>query len=96
MNKIFLSLILIVLASCTKMLDVKPPTEKMNASLVFNDDATALSAVSGMYVQMMKNYCGLIVHHTRISGAQIYVANIIDAGLTSKFRKDEKLKILYL
>lgn len=54
MSKVIISFFLIVVVACNKVLEVNPPTERINASLVFEDDATALSAVSGMYAQMIR------------------------------------------
>jgi len=54
MIKIIIPLLLFAMVACNKMLEVNPPRGRINASLVFEDDVTALSAVSGMYAQMIK------------------------------------------
>ena len=40
--------------SCTKLVDVDPPPDRVVKEMVFTNDATALSAMSGLYTQMIR------------------------------------------
>lgn len=42
------------LSSCEGLLDIDPPTSKVSADILFRDDATATSTVTGIYVEMLK------------------------------------------
>jgi len=40
---------------CNKLVDVDPPTDRIERALVFTSDATAVSAMSGVYAQMIRS-----------------------------------------
>jgi hypothetical protein len=52
---IILFMIVIQHFSCNKFVEVKPPNNIAVTSTVFDNDATATSAVLGMYIYMMRN-----------------------------------------
>lgn len=49
----FSLLVAILFASCKKFLEVKSPTDQINSDKVFENDATAISAITGIYSEMM-------------------------------------------
>src|SRR6202790_3150380 len=53
-NKLFFYLVLtsLVLASCKKLVDVKPPSNTTNSGNVYANDATAIAAVTNIYANM--------------------------------------------
>lgn len=60
MNKFFIKYILpfifcIAMLSCKKFIEVDPPVSQVTSANVFNDDATATSAVTGLYARIMGN-----------------------------------------
>lgn len=50
--QIILSFLLIVLFSCRKFVDPRPPGTELNSATLFNNDATAQSAILAIYAQM--------------------------------------------
>ncbi len=48
-----LFLIAILFASCKKFLEVSSPTDQVDSEEVFKNDATAISAITGIYSEMM-------------------------------------------
>jgi len=46
---------IVVVTSCTKFVDVAPPSDQVISETVFTSDGTATAAVVGMYSQMMGN-----------------------------------------
>ncbi|MFT3678650.1 MAG: RagB/SusD family nutrient uptake outer membrane protein [Ferruginibacter sp.] len=46
-------LIAILFISCKKFLDIKSPNDQINSDKVFENDATAISAITGIYSEMM-------------------------------------------
>lgn len=51
----FIALALIPLAGCEKLINVENPVSKVSRDLLFNDEVTATSAVTGMYAEMIEN-----------------------------------------
>lgn len=43
-----------LLSSCKKLVDVEVPPDRIDRGMVFTNDATALSAVAGLYTQMIR------------------------------------------
>jgi len=41
--------------SCKKLVEVEPPSDRIDRAMVFTNDATALSAMSGLYTQMTRS-----------------------------------------
>jgi starch-binding outer membrane protein, SusD/RagB family len=56
MNDIFLLLLLCTgLGACNKLLDVQPPPNEVDIDAAFNDSASAVAAVAGIYNQMVSH-----------------------------------------
>ncbi|HEY6901182.1 MAG TPA: RagB/SusD family nutrient uptake outer membrane protein [Puia sp.] len=47
-------------AGCRKLLDVAPPQDHVSTGMVFSSDTNALSALTGLYIEMMDNPRGLV------------------------------------
>lgn len=56
----FFILLIVWLCSCETFLDVEPPNTKILGELVFEDDATAVAAISGLYLELSSssNFAG--------------------------------------
>lgn len=51
----FVAVCLLAAAGCRKLLQVPTPQDEISAGEVFSSDSNALSALSGMYIQIMNN-----------------------------------------
>ncbi len=45
-----------ILSSCKKLIDINPPPTSVTGSSVYNEDATAIAVITGMYAKLMQNY----------------------------------------
>ena len=62
-------LLLFLTISCKKFVEIEPPQNQIPSELVFTDDKTATSSVTGLYIRMMQN------NSTSVnSGISIYTA----------------------
>jgi len=52
---IYFFILTILLSSCNKLVEVDTPSDRVQGATVFTSDAPALSAVSGMYAQMIRS-----------------------------------------
>lgn len=78
-RKFFLLIIIIfslILYSCEKFIEIKPAPDLLETSEIFSNDHTALSAVTGLYIQMRRSNLSLtnggISVFTGLSGDEIY------------------------
>lgn len=51
-NKLFYIALSFLLLSCDALLDIEPPRDDMGSPSVFNEDASAISAIRGIYAEM--------------------------------------------
>src|ERR1700722_7439023 len=51
----FVMVCLLAVGGCRKLLQVPTPQDEISAGEVFSSDSNALSALSGMYIQIMNN-----------------------------------------
>jgi len=51
----FLSTILLTIQSCKKLVDVNPPSSSINSGNVYQNDATAIAAITNLYVNISKS-----------------------------------------
>lgn len=48
-------IIAIIFVDCKKLIEVEPPIDNLNSALVFNSDATAASALTGIYTKISQD-----------------------------------------
>ncbi len=56
---------LIICSSCNKLIDVGQPINSLNRDKVFSDEATAMAALNGLYIQLMSS--GLSFSNSQIT-----------------------------
>jgi starch-binding outer membrane protein, SusD/RagB family len=82
-NRIFKLLLLLTLvtawSSCKKFVEPKAPTSSINESNVYTSDVTAISAVTGIYVQMTSRFSGSVGMSvlTGLSADELTLANTV-------------------
>ncbi|WP_158542128.1 RagB/SusD family nutrient uptake outer membrane protein [Pedobacter chinensis] len=55
---IFLITLMLVSSSCKKLVEIIPPVTTINSENVFRDDKTAISVLTGLYLDLVSNYTG--------------------------------------
>lgn len=65
--KIIFSLLATVLLSCTKFVELDPPKDQLTTKNVYNSDATAISAIAGLYITMANNGNQLLAYKLPLS-----------------------------
>lgn len=53
MKSLYFLVLIVLFCSCQKFIEIDDPIDKINAPTVFTDDATATSAVLGMYARLV-------------------------------------------
>ncbi len=75
-----LLLLLQINMSCKKFIEPTPPVDKLSSAIVFKDEATATSAVLGIYSNMMSITpflaSGAVTIYTGLSSDELYNTNI--------------------
>ena len=82
---------IVLLHSCKKLVSVDVPDDRITQEMVFSNDAAALSAMSGLYAQMIRNNLQLTS-----GGATMYlglsadeIVNTVQSSNTDEFTNNE-------
>lgn len=67
--------LLIYLSSCSKMISIPEPTNSITLPKVFSSDTTAVSAIAGIYTQLINGTYGVTNNN--------YATNVFSEGLTT-------------
>lgn len=91
---LFCSCILLVacffLASCKKWVSVPPPANQVISATVFNDDASATAAITGIYSEMMSNsnqFCS--GQTTVLAGLAADELSLVGTGFQQEFESND-------